>query len=160
MLHTNQPAQGPCIFFLKIVERAHENKNRGGFLTSSPRVWGWEKTEIDVISFSFSPAGFAGLVFKVRKKGKQLPYRLHTNNKTNKQTADSVVWYFKRVASIEWWQTPPFRILTLTKLQMFLSSKNRFPAKQHQRSVSWTTLTISIKKLNRPANSIELFTRL
>ena len=30
VLQTNQPAQGPSIFFLKFVERAHENINRGG----------------------------------------------------------------------------------------------------------------------------------
>ena len=57
-------------------------------MTSSPRVWGGEKTEIDVISFSFSPAGFAGLVFKVRKKLKENNFRtgyIQTTKQTNKR---------------------------------------------------------------------------
>lgn len=86
LLHTNQPAQGPSIFFLKIVERAHENKHRGGFLTASARGWGWEKREIDFLSFSFSPAGFDRLVFDLRKKRKTTSVQATYKQKTNKQT--------------------------------------------------------------------------
>ena len=87
VLHTNQPAQGPSVFFLKFVERAHENINRGGFLTTCARGWEWEKNEIDVLSFSFSPAGFARLVFNLRiKKENNIPTGyIQTTKQTNKR---------------------------------------------------------------------------
>lgn len=159
---SHKPACSRTFYFqssLEIVEHTYENKIHGGLLTAGARGWGWEKREIDVLSFSFLARWLrsAGRRF-TKNKRQRLPYRLI---QTPKQTNKRLIALLDILKSIIYWMmTPPFRILTLTKLQMFLSSKNRFPAKQHQRSVSWTTLAISIKNWNRPANSIELFTRL
>lgn len=96
---TNQPAQGPLYFqsSLEIVEHTYENKIHGGLLTAGARGWGWEKREIDVLSFSFLARWLrsAGRRF-TKNKRQRLPYRLiQTPKQTNKQTTDSVVGYFK-----------------------------------------------------------------
>ena len=56
-------------------------------MTASARGWGWEKREIDVLSFSFSPAGFDRMVFDLRKK-KENNFRtgyIQTTKQTNKR---------------------------------------------------------------------------
>ena len=47
------PVHRPTIFFLEIVERAFENKNREGFIDRWRKGWGWGKEKIDGRSFLF-----------------------------------------------------------------------------------------------------------
>ena len=97
---SQKPACSRTFYFqssLEIVEHAYENKIHGGLLTAGARGWGWEKREIDVLSFSFLAHWLrsAGRRF-TKNKRQRLPYRLiQTPKQTNKQTTDSVVGYFK-----------------------------------------------------------------